>query len=100
MQGRLGSIGGKARRVQKIEVSKRTGWDKEKGVKKGGGERERMWNNGHLCLEKAFLSLFRVQMSGFQDLFREKPSSLFMLSGWSSICHSRNDAFHTSKFPG
>jgi hypothetical protein len=30
---------------------------------------------------EAFLQSFRVQMHGFQDLLREKPSSLFM-SGW------------------
>jgi hypothetical protein len=30
---------------------------------------------------------FRVCSSSFHDLLREKPSSLFMLSGWSSISY-------------
>jgi len=33
----------------------------------------------------AFLHFSRVCNSSFSDLLREKPSSLFMLSGWSSI---------------
>jgi hypothetical protein len=32
-----------------------------------------------------FLRSFREQRRGFHDLLRQKPSSLFILLGWSSI---------------
>jgi hypothetical protein len=32
-----------------------------------------------------FLRYFREQRRGFHDLLRQKPSSLFILLGWSSI---------------
>jgi hypothetical protein len=35
--------------------------------------------------EGGFLKSFREQMRGLHDLLRQKPSSLFMLMGWSSI---------------
>jgi hypothetical protein len=32
-----------------------------------------------------FPGYFRVQIGGFHDLLRQKPSSLFILYGWSSV---------------
>jgi hypothetical protein len=38
-----------------------------------------------MSCDGGFLRAFRQQMRGFHDLFRQKPSSLFILLGWSSI---------------
>jgi hypothetical protein len=40
----------------------------------------------HFSLEKeAFIYSFRICKKAYHDLLREKPSSLFVLLGWSSI---------------
>jgi len=38
-----------------------------------------------MYLEGTFFHSFRFSTRNFYDLFREKPSSLFTLSGWSSL---------------
>jgi len=40
----------------------------------------------NISLERVFFPLFRILITGLHDLLRRKPSFLFMLSGWRSIC--------------
>jgi hypothetical protein len=71
--------GAKGRMNEENKEERSKEGDRERGVM--GPEKD----NNHLCLEGAFLQSFGVGMSGFQDSLREKPSCLFMLSGWNSI---------------
>jgi hypothetical protein len=89
-----GSIGRKGPSRKGVEGRKgmRDKRDRQKKGVKNRGKRQRVSahicgvvalirTNSHLCLERAFLLSFSIKMSGFQDLLREKCSSLFMLSG-------------------
>jgi hypothetical protein len=43
-------------------------------------------NSDLLSCDEGFLRSFREQMRGFHDLLlRQKPTSLFIMLGWSSI---------------
>jgi hypothetical protein len=49
------------------------------------GLRGLMENPDVLSCDGGFLRSFREQMRGYHDLLRQKPSSMFVLLGWSSI---------------
>jgi hypothetical protein len=68
--GGLGLMGG--RRGQS--------WCPDKGSVHGSAE-----NPDQQFCDGGFLRSFREQMRGFHNLLRQKPSSLFILLGWSSV---------------
>jgi len=56
-----------------------------RGHKKGRWRRRSNWEGvRYLSWERNFFCSFSIWMRGFHDLPSDKPSSLFLLSGWSS----------------
>jgi hypothetical protein len=68
-----------------------------KRVIKGGAKQV---GGSHLSLERVIFCSFKVWLRGLHDLLRERPSSLFMLSGWSTISVAQVDCWFPSTHLG